>query len=318
MINRMSHFDDPSVLSRLLPISQISRQSSLWKWGALILALLATFTSVIHRIKILIIRLRKHTSLAAQPLLSEPDDGEFSDSEDDDTCASASSDDDDDAAESISLMEDEQNARVGYCEDEPQSRKTNLRTRRSIGDLLSLSEWTNGKSVVKLWDGLSFDNSCGSLISISDLNKDFNISSLLGGTCRFPAVSMSSPAVMVSAITENARSTALRVWDTRVGRQIPAMFGEWRPQMGKRVSVRTGGIEKVYVRDDVTGELTVGDMRNVSAPLRNVTGCDGETLWDADADAVMVYKDSFDRLAVKGCGESIVSRCCDAVKSCLF
>lgn len=313
IINRMSNFDDPSVLSRLFPISQISQPFSLWKWGALILALLATFTSIINRTKILIIRLRKRSSLAAQPLHSEPDDGGFSDSEDD-TCSSISSDDDDDA-EPMSLIEDDKNVRVGYCEDEPQSHKTKLRICRSIGDRLFLSELTNGKSIVKLWDGLSLDNSCGSLVSIYDLNKDLNKSSFFGGTHRFPSVSVTSPAVVVSTMTGNAMNTALRVWDTRVGRQIPAIFAEWRPQMGKRVSISTGGIEKVYVRDDVTGELTVGDMRNASSPLQNVTECDGGTWWDADA--VMVYKDYVDQWAVKGC-ESIVSRCCDAVKSYLF
>lgn len=313
IINRMSNFDDPSFLSRLLQISQISQPFSLWKWGALILALLATFTSMINRIKILIVRLRKRGSLATQPLHSEPDADGFSESEDE-SCSSISSDDEGAAAEPLFPIEDEQNVRVGYCEDERQSNRTGLRRRRSIGDRVSLSELTSGRNVVKLWDGLSLDNPRGCL-SIYDLSKDPNVSSFLGGTCQFTAVPKASPSVVVSAMTENAKSTALRVWDARVGLQIPAIFAEWRPQIGKIVSVGTGGIGKVYVRDGDTGEFAVGDLRNVSSPLQNVTERDGQTWWDADA--VMVYKDRIDSLAVKGC-ESLVSRCCDAVKSYLF
>jgi len=53
--------------------------------------------------------------------------------------------------------------------------------------------------------------------------------------------------------------------------------------MGKTLRVESGGVQKVYVRDDGRHGVTVGDMRNVSTPLGNVTESDADTWWDADA-----------------------------------
>jgi hypothetical protein len=64
---------------------------------------------------------------------------------------------------------------------------------------------------------------------------------------------------------------------------VPEVFAELRPTLGKIVGVVVGGVEKVYVRDDVTGELTVGDMRKPSSPLVNVTESDVDTWWETDA-----------------------------------
>ncbi|KAJ6322042.1 hypothetical protein OIU77_012009 [Salix suchowensis] len=161
----------------------------------------------------------------------------------------------------------------------------------SIGDFFSLTEFTNGKSVVKLWDnlglglGLNLDNSCGSrnaAFSFYDINKEQKICSIFGSKCdNFAAVS-TSPSVVVSAETNLSGHSSLSLWDTRIGFRVPEVSAELRHMLGKIAGV-SGGVEKVYVRDDVTGELTVGDMRKASSPLVNVTESDMDTWWDADA-----------------------------------
>lgn len=61
--------------------------------------------------------------------------------------------------------------------------------------------------------------------------------------------------------------------------------------MGKTLHVESGGVQKVYVRDDGRYSVTVGDMRKVSTPLGNVTESDADTWWDADA--IVVSDESF-------------------------
>ena len=123
-------------------------------------------------------------------------------------------------------------------------------------------------------------------VSFYDINKERNICSIFGSKCdSFTAVS-SSPSVVVSSETNLSGHSSLNLWDSRVGFRMPEVFAELRPLLGKIVGVSGGGgggVKKVYVRDDVTGELTVGDIRKVSSPLVNVTESDVDTWWDADA-----------------------------------
>uniref|UniRef100_A0A5B6YGY0 Uncharacterized protein n=1 Tax=Davidia involucrata TaxID=16924 RepID=A0A5B6YGY0_DAVIN len=286
-INMISDFEagmnclqNPSLLSRSFSLSgdgKLSQVYSIWKWGALILALVATFSGIlINRIKILLNRFRRLKTLASsEPLLQQFDDDE-SDFSDDDTCSSASSEDED--YESTSSFEDRQSVDEDFCVAGSSLR---LRRCRSRGDRFSWSDFATGKSVVKLWDsfglGLDLEDSSGSVISIWDLNKDKKISSIFGGRCQIPSISMSSPEVILSAEMNNRNNVALGLYDTRVGRQIPAISAEWWPKRGKIVGINSGGVEKVYVRDEVTGALTIGDMRNVKTPLQNLTESDGDT-----------------------------------------
>ncbi|KAL2546437.1 hypothetical protein Fot_15670 [Forsythia ovata] len=62
-------------------------------------------------------------------------------------------------------------------------------------------------------------------------------------------------------------------YDTRMPRRVPAISAEWRSpdeSVTAVVSLATSSVEKVYLRDNVTGVLTVGDVRNVTVPLENV------------------------------------------------
>ena len=265
-------------------IQSVSIAYNFCKWGAVIIALVATFGSIISRVKILIIRLRRgtHNSL---PSLSISDDDYSSGSDDDEPYSpslSLSSDfqeeEEDRPTSSSSFFtwrRTDEDFTVRGCDDNSESKNGNVKLQRcrSIGDIFSFSEIANSKSVVKLWDSIGFG-----------LELDFEDCDFFSGTVYpVPAVSTSSPAVVVSAGENDSGNLGLQVWDTRLRQGIPAMIAEWEPQLGKIVGVGSGGTEKVYVRDDAGYGVTVGDMRNVRSPLKNVTESDVDTWWDADA-----------------------------------
>ncbi|KAF5751919.1 hypothetical protein HS088_TW02G00938 [Tripterygium wilfordii] len=297
VLNRLSDFEagmtslqSPTFLSQIVSFSGIEdllQDYSFWKWGALILALLASFTTLVNRIRILIIRFRfqANQSLPTKPLIEEDD----FDSESDSSCSSSDDEEEEPAASPSSPRwrpTEYQDFRVSgsahYIDDRLRNSDLKLRrprSSRSLGDLFSLSELANSKSVVKLWDnlsnlGLGLDlnrNSSGNEIDTAGLG----IASMFGWNSKIQAFPASSPpAVVVSASTSKSRNVELKVWDTRAAFQLPAMIAEWRPTLGKIVGVYTGGVEKVYVRDDVVGDLTVGDLRKVSTPLGNLTESD--------------------------------------------
>ncbi|KAM7464329.1 hypothetical protein LguiA_032450 [Lonicera macranthoides] len=79
---------------------------------------------------------------------------------------------------------------------------------------------------------------------------------------------MSSPVVVLRA---NSESIAFGAYDTRVAHEIPVISIEWQSRLGNVVGICSGGVEKVYIRDDNAGTLTVGDLRNVKTPLEKLT-----------------------------------------------
>ncbi|XP_008243244.1 PREDICTED: uncharacterized protein LOC103341496 [Prunus mume] len=307
VVNRISDFQsritslpDPSFFSQAFSISGIERVSqacSFWKWGALIIAILASFGTILTKINIFITRLRRLGVLSSQAVSQKLQDDDFSDidDDDDDTCSiSSSSSLSDDELESDSEISydnagtpaarDEHFLVRGsgyYGDDREQNLNSTLRRRRSFGGhhRFSWSDFTSGKSVVKLWD-------------------------------------TSSPATFLSADTSVSGRASIGVWDTRVGCRFPAILADWGPQLGRIVGVASGGVEKLYVKDGVTGALTVGDVRKAESPLRNVTDADVDDTW-WDADAVIVTDERFDESAVSGC-DWAVTRCCSAVRSYLL
>ncbi|OAY31330.1 uncharacterized protein LOC110631026 [Manihot esculenta] len=323
VINRIGDFDaritslqNPSFLSQIFALSgveKIHHAYSFCKWGALILALLASFSPIIYRIKILILRIRNHYLIISQPPLITDDDFFYS-SETDTSCSSLSEDEDQEeeyepASSSSqswrSIDEDFSVKGSGHYADN-QLHNHNLRRRRnsSLEDLFSsLSDFTNGKSVVNLWDNLGFglglnvDKQLRNCISAYDMNTELNVFSVVGKKSEIPTVttSSSSPAVIVSAET-NVTGNLLRVWDTRVGGWIPEILAEWRPRLGKFVGISADGGKKIYVRDDISGRLTVGDMRKVSSPLANAMESHVDTWWDADA-VIVAKEESVDELS---------------------
>lgn len=89
---------------------------------------------------------------------------------------------------------------------------------------------------------------------------------------------------MISAEKANNGSVLLGLYDNRVRRGSPEMRAEW-PSLRCRAVARmfSGGVGKVYVRDDVKRALTVGDLRNVKSPLERLTESGGDMWWDAGA-----------------------------------
>ncbi|XP_010265355.1 PREDICTED: uncharacterized protein LOC104603107 [Nelumbo nucifera] len=308
VISRISGFEaginclqNPSFVSRLFHlagIEDIYLNYSLWTWGALIVAFLATFSSLIKRTQILIFRIwRTRSEHIFRPLVDADADDDQEDEDEDEifSTSSSSDDDDDDEDESFSPFENprpvDEDFRVAgsgnYNEDRGEGFKLRHRRRRSnCEDWFSWSGFTNSQSVVKLWDGLGlgFRNTSESRISVRDLNKEQTICSFVGGMCQFPSVSIASPAMVLSAGLENSRNAALRVWDARVGRQIPAIFAEWQPRRRKITGVGSGGVEKVFVRDDA-GSFAVRDLRNLQLPLEDedLMESNGGTWWNANA-----------------------------------
>ncbi|GAB4840307.1 hypothetical protein Ancab_021073 [Ancistrocladus abbreviatus] len=281
----MNSLNNPSFISRILSILEIpvsSQAHRFCKYGALLLVLVYAFSSVAYRIKFLFLQRRASKSSSSEALLPDYSDDEiYSDDEEEDDVdeeeeeSSSSSEDESDERKSSyqNLTKFEEDYRVAgstnLSESEGQNSKFTLRRRRSGiggGDGFSFSELLDSKSVVKLFDDSSSDGNTKSIFSLA-------------------AVAMSSPAVIVSASgSENGgKLLGVNAWDMRMRRRIPAIHAEWRPResgTGTVVGVNAGGVDKIYVRDDLCSDL-VGDMRKVNSPLEDVTEYDEETWWDA-------------------------------------
>jgi hypothetical protein len=265
------------------------------KWGAVILALVATFSSIIKKITIFIIHLRKKAS--SLPSISFDDGDDFTsddeDTDNDDIVSLSSSSEFEDESPSVSTSTSFNDffriSGSNYDVNEVfKTQNDGHKRQRSIGDIFSLLELANSENVVKLWDsigfglGLDFDDYEDGVISSYDVVTKPHA----------PSTSVASPAVVVSA-GEGARGNlAVEIWDTRLRKRKPSVVAEWGPTVGNTVRVESGGVQKVYVRDDGRQRLTVGDMRKVSIPLGNVTESDADNTW-WDADAVIVSDESY-------------------------
>lgn len=327
VVNRIIDFEtsiNPSLVSQAYAISGIGnlyQTYNLWKWGALILALIASFTTIINRVKVLIVKLQKHPSLASSQHHQLFDDDDYetdsisSDDEDEEERDGDGDSDEEEEEEDSGTTpfftyqnwrgHVDQDFRVRGAgdvhddDDDEQWQNRNLglrRRRKSFGDLFSWSElmMTSGKNVVKLWDnlglglGLNLEDYSENEFTIYDMNYEREIrkiASIFGRKDESPAFvsTSSSPAVVVSAAAKGSGRVTLGGWDTRIGSRLPAILAEWRPKLGNMVGIKAGGIEKVLVRDNVSNALTVGDMRKVNSPLDDPTEADVDTWWDADA-----------------------------------
>lgn len=257
VINRLSNFDAGHVSPSLISAVGALQAQSLLKWSAFIIALVASLGTIITRIRVIILRLQCHycktpdSSSSSEPLLNGDDFSDCSDDENDDEIEI----DEDDAVSWSSISEEgdreeDFHVRGSGFYAEGQNCNLGIRQRRAF----SWSDFSSGKSVVKLWDsfGLAYED---------EEEDDDDLGASTG-------------------------RVGLGAWDTRVGDKIPAILAEWGPQFGKIVG---GGFDerKVYVRDDVSGHVAVGDLRRFDSPYGvGELGCD-----------------------------SAVTRCCDALKA---
>ncbi|KAL7001130.1 hypothetical protein U1Q18_002283 [Sarracenia purpurea var. burkii] len=316
-LNIISNFEagvnclqNPSLVSRFFSLSvsavgELPKTYSFLKWGALILAFFATFSAMITRIKLLIVRFCGVTLLSSSESPTQQlqygyrydEDEDENDDEDEDDSGSPALSDDEEYRPTTSFRSPQPigddfcvaGSSCNRSNQQWQSRNTKLRRRTGADHLFSWSDLAVGKSVVKLWDslglGLDFEeNSSGNVVSVCDLNDDQKISSFPGRGINIPFYTSSTPTPVIFSAGSKINSNGfLAVYDTRVGSRIPAIYAEWLPRRGKVVGINLGGVDKVYVRNEYTGVMTVGDMRKVQSPLENLTESDGYTWWNADA-----------------------------------
>ncbi|XXG73652.1 hypothetical protein AAC387_Pa07g2534 [Persea americana] len=311
----LTHLQDPSFFSRLLRPSQSFKFYSFWTCVALLLATIATFSSILHRSMIaLLFRFKSVESSISEPLT-------LFDTDSDDESSSFSSDSENEETPLIFETDrffGEEDFRVsGLNKLESYSGKDRkLKQLQGFCGVVEEEEeeddWFSG-GVVKLWNdwGFGFDKSSG-LVSMLDLNRGEILTSLLGTKGQIPAITMPSPAVVVSAGVENMRSAAMRIWDARSGGRAAAAIAEWQPRRRRVVGVDSGGVEKLYVREH-GGSVVVRDLRNVGSPLEleEATESDGQMWFDADA-VLMGDGEGFEfdgELTEKGGG--VVTRCYD-------
>lgn len=272
-------------------ISRFSSFPSFWKWGALIFAIFATFSSVIKRIKLILIRFHTVKPSYNQTVYVS----EFSD---DDDVSLASSDDEQEGEEDRPTtsfggqhrVDDDFCVRGSITSFKTQWQNGQLRQRRRRSGCGVWSEFASGKSVVKLWDSLGFSLDIDedlfnydpkNVVSTWDLHQEEKPSDLSGGVWGVPAA---VPTVLLTAEGNGkGDGVILGGYDTRMRTSVPALYAEWSYPAVKVAGVCTAGVGKVYVRDDVSGVVTVGDVRNMRRPLDSLGESDGETWWDADA-----------------------------------
>jgi hypothetical protein len=235
---------------------------NLCTWGALFLAILATFHTI------LIIKFRKNTSSSISSLITE-DDFDF-DNDDDETCSLSSTSSEFEEDHEEEEVQDENRAGEYFrVRGDGNGDGGFLHScRQSIGDIFSLSEIANSKSVVKLCDtiglglGFGFDD--------SDFYDDGRIVSVYGDDEKHS----------VSTAGANASGNlTLGIWDTRLRRRIPTVTMGWASDIRNAAGIESSGVQKVYVRDDRRYELTVGDMRNVLLPLEDLTESQLDLWW---------------------------------------
>lgn len=234
----MKCLQNPSLLSKVSLIDKVPRVYSLWTWGALILAVFATFTSVFNRIKLFIYQIRLKILASCQKscpqqIFGDDDfDFDFSDDDGDDDTPSSVAESDDEELDSEDGHADEVFRAEGSSfwgnYREPDG---NFTLRRRNG--FSLSDFSAGKSVVQLWDsfglGLDFEDDesdYGSEIAIWDLDRDVKISS--GRRCEVAAAAEN--VVLTAEMNDRNGGVGFSTYDSRVDGKSPAMYATWRPR----------------------------------------------------------------------------------------
>ncbi|XP_051122165.1 uncharacterized protein LOC127245377 [Andrographis paniculata] len=296
----MNCLQNPSFISRFLSFPA----QQLYITGALLFAIFATFSSLVRRLKILLI----HFHILKSSSHHHKEDHTLDYSEDDEISLATSDDDEQEDGDHDEQEEDEDNhptttssrGQRGVDEDfrvknprlpfKNQWPNGHLRQRRRRSNCSAWSEFTSGKNVVKLWDSLGFnldfdedlfDYDPQSVVSTWESDRFQNEKEASGGVWNIPAA---APAVLLTAEGNGKGDRViLSGYDSRMRGCVPALYADWSSPAEKLAGVSTGGVGKVFIRDDAGGVHTVGDVRNVRRALESVKESDGDTWWDADA-----------------------------------
>lgn len=248
-----------SGLRRFQSPNSVVHLRTLWTWAALIVAFVATFSSLLRRSKRVILGFRKVRSVNSHLHSRTFDDDVSSCSSDDES--------DDDEKEEEELVTDSDEMEVGDFEDVQGQNGNSVRR-------FTWPELARDESVVKFWDGLGlrFGRPSGS-ISLLDLDRDETLRSFRWGSGDIPAVRVASPETFLWA-----REGGVRFWDARAP---AAESATWQAEVLGRLVGIGGEDNEVYLGDDV-GKLTVVDLRNVRSPL-------AETWWCRDGDGLVSW-----------------------------
>lgn len=295
-MNMISNFEagvnclqNPSLISRFFqfPGQQVF---IFWKWGALMFAIFATFSSIIRRVKLVLIRFHilKSTLHHKEERVEYREDDEISLASSSDDEQGEEDDDDDDVPPKTSSRGQharvEEDFRIKNSRLCFKSQWQNGQLRRQSSSS-SWSEFTSGKNVVKLWDSLGFNLDFDedlfnfdpqSVVTTWESDQSWKETDLSGALWNIPGA---APAVFLSAEgNTKGDSVILSGYDSRMRRGFPALYAEWKSPAAEKVAgISTGGVGKVYVRDEAGGVVTLGDVRNVRTALEKVREGEGET-----------------------------------------
>lgn len=279
MLNRITELrgdlgslPNPNFLSRIF--TSFSPSQHFWKWGAVIIALLATFSSIINRVKILIIVIRGRTRITpiSEPLHGGETGGLVSENHRSLPLLTSEFEDESDG---VTEPDDGSDFRVkgsGRCSGEIDGRRlSGLRRRHNGGgdggDSFWWSYFGSERSVVRQWGDVKlkceFEDLSGSLISLYDENEEAEICSIFSGGASMQAAALSPRRMVVAAGESGLGNVSLKLWDTRGRSQTPVVAAEWNSPSKKIVDVYSEDVEKVYLRDDGGSEIMVTDVRKV-------------------------------------------------------
>ncbi|XP_059310244.1 uncharacterized protein LOC132061440 [Lycium ferocissimum] len=271
---------DPSLISQFFSLSSIEK--------VLFLAIVATFSSLISRIKVILIYLRR-IKPSSEPLLQYlSEDFDFSD--DDDECSSVSSDneevtstmssrdqlpvDQDFSVAGSSFYSSKQGQNFCHC----MTYRSRVRAHTSWDEALPRTLLLQDA----LCTGLPFkqgQRSNSRLRQRQNSDDRFPLTEFIGGKSVVKLWDLNkqqktSNMVFTYDARDENNDVVLAAYDTRMRCQFPVICAEW----GRGEVVDIGGGEKVYVRDEVGGVLKVGDMRKAKMPVETVT-CDPLRNW---------------------------------------
>lgn len=226
---------NPSLLSKISLNDKVPQLYSFWTFGALVLAVFATFTSVFNRIKLFLHVIRDkllssyHKSCPQQIFDQDDFDFDLSDDDgDDDTPSSVAESDDEDEEFDSDENRDNEVFRV-WGNSEGQNGDFGLRRRNGF----SWSDFSAGKSVVQLWDsfglGLDFENDefdTRNEIAVWDFNHDVKISS--GRRCEVAPVPAN--VVLTAEMNGSNGEVGFGTYDSRVDGKSPEIYATWQPR----------------------------------------------------------------------------------------
>ncbi|XP_022993318.1 uncharacterized protein LOC111489361 [Cucurbita maxima] len=287
VLNRIAELGSDLGLLRIF--TSFSPSPHFWKWGAVLITLLATFSGIINRLKILIIviRRRSRTTPISEPLSRSLHGGE--------TAGLVS--------ENLrsSLLSSLESANEKEADREPDdgsdfrvkgtARCSRLRRRYGGGSDGDSVPWSwpcfgSERSVVRQWVDVKFkcefEKLSGSVISLYDENEEAEICSILSDGAPLQVAALSPGRMVVAAGESVSSNVSLKLWDTRCRSRTSVLAAEWNSPSGKVVDVYSDDVDKIYLIDNGGDRIVVGDVRKVRSVSENSSAVDNGGWWESE------------------------------------